>query len=160
MSTGWAQHVTARPAVWELQRIGAAAVPGGAGPGLQANYCIAGLSSHTLIGSLSPTTACPLSREVVPAGMLSMRCGQPPDSIASVSALFLPALSASYPVAKMTLLDGIIVFQWRAVAAKVQAALEQALLHDTVLRETLVQVHGFTVQEVTPLALPDRGTTT
>ena len=43
------------------------------------------------------------------------------------------------------------VFQWRAVAAKVQAALEQALLHDTVLRETLVQVHGFTVQEVTLL---------
>ena len=34
------------------------------------------------------------------------------------------------------------------MAAKVQAALEQALLQDTVLRETLVQVHGFTVQEV------------
>ena len=75
-----------------------------------------------------------------------MRCGQPLDSIASVSALSFPCFC--FKSGCKDKLDQIGVIQWRAVAAKVQAALEQALLHDTVLRETLVQVHGFTVQEV------------
>ena len=37
-----------------------------------------------------------------PAGMPSTRCGQPPDSIASVSALFVPVFFATYQVAMIS----------------------------------------------------------
>lgn len=51
LSAGWAQHVSPPSACQQHQCIGAATIPGGAGPGLQVSCCIAGLSKHQPIRS-------------------------------------------------------------------------------------------------------------